>query len=258
MANICNNKLVVVELKESPEKFARTLERALYGEALPTEHYFSVRVWDGSPTEFWFKSKYGPPVSRISALSAKRKDEAFLLEYWCWESDFRGQEVIKNGSSTERIHREGYRGPAFLFADMTHPLVDLLWPYLGPRTLAQHAGRRLQDAVAIVTGPKKTLEDDRFKDSRFSVYRNRDQVSKVLAGLTSMQESMAEHAAGISFDGVLLEDSVLDPEAANPSDEVQGLRPIGQGLPHEVMSRSSPRGLEREQEDRRPASGRMS
>jgi hypothetical protein len=239
MANICNNKLIVVELKESPEKFARTLERALYGEALPKEHYFSVRVEDGSPTEFWFKTKYGPPVGRICGLSPKHKDATFLLEYWSLESNFQGQVVIKNGASMEHIHREGF-GPGFLFADITHPLVDLFWPYLGPRTLAQDAAQRLRDAIGIVRGLKETLENELFTGSRFRAYGNAERTSKVLASLTLMQESMVEHAAGISFDGVLLEYSVLHPEQGDPPDEAQELRPIGRGLPHEVVEKVVP------------------
>jgi hypothetical protein len=206
MANDCSNKLIVAELKERPEKFAKLLETALYGRVLLEGEYYPVRVVEGHLNEFRFKSKWNPPVDRLTALSAELEGETLLLEYSCWESGFRGQAVIKNGGVVENIHRKGYCGPACLFADMTHPLADLFWPYLRPRTLAEDAARQLQDAIGIVRQLKETLEDERFADSRSRAYGNPQTVKKTQAQLATMLEDMTEHAARISFESVLVEE----------------------------------------------------
>jgi len=75
--------------------------------------------------------------------------------------------VIQNGKMIEYIQRTGYYGPAYLWSDITHPVVDLFGPYVAPKTLAQHAAERIQDAIAIINGLKETLEDERFTNSRY-------------------------------------------------------------------------------------------
>jgi hypothetical protein len=220
MSNDCSNTLIVVDTKERPENFRESLEKALYGQILPQGEYCSVTFVEGNPTEFRFRSGWIPPMDALTAFSAEHKGETLLLRYSCWESGFRGQAVIENGGVIEHIHRYGYYGPGFLFADMTHPLVDLFLPYLEARTLAQDAAQRLQDAIEIVRGLKETLQDSRFTDSRFSAYRNHEQVSEVLARLTLLEEAM-EHTASISFAGVLLEYSVLELGSTQPRDEMR-------------------------------------
>ncbi|MFI5117165.1 MAG: hypothetical protein ACHP8B_10765 [Terriglobales bacterium] len=228
MANDCSNYLIVVGLEDQPAEFAKTLELAMYGCVVPDGEYYSVRVVKGRHMEFHFKTKWQPKLEALTALSEKRKGIPFLLEYSCWESGFRGQAVIQNGKVVEHTNRVGYDGPAYLFADLTHPLVDLFSRYLEPRTLALQAAGRLQDAIRIVEGLKKTLEDDRFAGSRYRDYGDDEQLDRTLAGLTAMLDTMVADAAGISFEGVLLEEpSVTDRNArakvAKVNERMKGL-----------------------------------
>jgi hypothetical protein len=225
MANDCSNYLIVVGLEDQPDEFAKTLELAIYGRVAPSGGFYSVETVQGRRTEFRFFSKWQPPIDALRALSAERKGKTLLLEYWCWESGFRGQAVIRDGEVVEHVHRVGYDGPSYLFADITHPIVDLSSRYLGPGTLAQQAAGRLQDAIRIVKGLKETLEDDRFAGSRYRDYGDDQQVNKTLAGLTAMLETMIVDAAGISFEGVLLEESsVADRNArATVTERMKGL-----------------------------------
>jgi len=210
MANLCSNKLIVVGLKSDPEMFAASLELALCGQILTRDELYSVSVRKGPSPEFNFKTNWEPPESVLVALSKKLSGVHFLLEYSCWESGFRGQMVIYNGEVIERAQRRGYGSPTFLFADITHPLVQLGEPYIQPQTLEQQALNRLQDAIAIVRGLKQTLEDSRFTDSPYRACGDEEQVLRARAHLTAMLEAMAKHAKEISFDGVLVSDSSDD------------------------------------------------
>jgi hypothetical protein len=208
MSNLCSNKLIVVGLESLPPKmFAEWLEQALYGEVLPRGEFYSVVVGRGSNPRFRFETDWQPPEKELIVLSKKCRRLYFLLEYSCWESGFRGQMVIGNGEVIESVYRRGYDGPGFLFADITHPLVQLWGPYMGLQTLAEQALNRVQDAVAIVKGLKQTLEDQRFTDSPYRTCGDESQVVRARASLTAMLEAMIRHASEISFDGVLVSDS---------------------------------------------------
>jgi hypothetical protein len=210
MAKLCSNKLIVVGLKSDPEIFAASLELALFGRILTRDELYAVSVGKGPRPEINFKTNSEPPETVLVALSKKFRGVHFLLEYSCWESGFRGQMVICSGEVIERAHRRGYGSPTFLFADITHPLVQLWGPYIEPRTLEQQARNRLQDAIAIVSGLKQTLEDPRFADSPYRACGDEEQVIRVRVHLTVMLEAMTKHAKEISFDGVLVSDSSDD------------------------------------------------
>src|SRR5215470_13433195 len=175
MANDCSNWLAVVGLKKKSDEFCKSLEHAMYGQTVPRGEYYSVLPAEGTNPTFQFNTKWWPPVKALMALSKKRKGDYFLLEYSCWESHFRGQMVIHDGEQIEDVHRLGYNGPSFLFADITHPLVDLFGPYAALQTLAEQATGRLQDSIAIVKNLIETLEDDRFMGSRYRLHGDRIQ-----------------------------------------------------------------------------------
>jgi hypothetical protein len=204
MANLCSNKLIVVGLKTNPEMFAASLELALCGQILTRDELYAVSVGKGPRPELNFKTNWQPPESVLVALSKKFSGVHFLLEYSCWESGFRGQMVIYNGEVIEYAHRRGYGSPTFLFADITHPLVQLWGPYIEPRTLEQQALNRLQDAIAIVSRLKQTLENERFTGSPYRALGDEKQVIRARERLTTMLEAMTEQAREISFDGVLV------------------------------------------------------
>src|SRR5438128_2233999 len=96
------------------------------------------------PPEFRFYSNWQPPTRELKALSARHR-RVFLLEYRCFESDFRRQMLIQDGDVIEHVQRIGYQGPCYLFAGMIHPLVDLFPTYLRRHTLAQHAAERVEE-----------------------------------------------------------------------------------------------------------------
>ena len=112
--------------------------------------------------------------------------------------------VIYAGQVRECIRRIGYGGPSYLFADLTHPLVDLFGSYTSERTLAAQATGRLQDAIVIVKELKETLEDQRFTGSSYRALGDWNQVNRAHSGLTDMLNAMIRHAAEISFEGVLV------------------------------------------------------
>jgi hypothetical protein len=144
-------------------------------------------------------------VNALLALSKNHPATVFLLDYLCWESGFRGQLVVRDGKVIESIRRTGYNGPAYLWSDITHPVVDLFGPYVAPKTLAQHAVERIQDAIGIINGLKETLEDERFANSRYRALGNDRQVKKAIADLSAMLNMMIRYAEAISFEGVLVE-----------------------------------------------------
>jgi len=185
--------------------FAESLEQAMYGHVLPSGDFYSVVAGEGPNPMFWFTTDWETPVKELRVLSEEIGAQQLLLEYSCWESGFRGQMVISEGEVIEHIHRLGYNGPAFLFADITHPLIDLLRPYMTPKTLAQQANDRLQDAIAIVTGLQQTLEDRRISHSRFQSCRDETQVIRTSKQLTTLVKAMTRYASAVSFDGVLID-----------------------------------------------------
>ena len=178
----------------------------MYGEEVKEGEYYSVNSFEGRPEQFLFKTKWEPPVNALLTLSKRYPAAVFLLDYLCWGSDFRGQVVMQDGKVIESIRRTGYRGPAYLWSDITHPVVDLFGPYVAPKTLAQHAAERIQDAIGIINGLKETLEDERFTKSHYRALGNDRQVKKAIADLSAMLNMMIRYAGDISFEGVLVED----------------------------------------------------
>src|ERR1022692_1194737 len=207
MANDCSNSLTIVGLQGAPEEFTKALELAMYGEEVDEGEYYAVDSFEGRPEQFLFNTKWQPPVNALLTLSKLLPAAVFLLDYLCWESDFRGQVVIRDGKVIESIRRTGYYGPAYLWSDITHPVVDLFGPYVAPKTLAQHAAERIQDAIGIINGLKETLEDERFTDSRYRALGNDSQVKKATADLSAMVNMMIRYAGEISFEGVLVDQS---------------------------------------------------
>jgi hypothetical protein len=205
MANDCSNKLTVVGLQCAPEKFTKALELAMYGKEVDEGEYYAVDSFEGRPEQFLFNTKWQPPVNALLTLSERQPAAVFLLDYLCWESDFRGQLVIQDGKVIESIRRTGYNGPAYLWSDITHPVVDLFGPYVAPKTLAQHAAERIQDAIGIINGLRETLEDERFTNSRYRALGNDSQLKKATADLSEMVNMMIRYAEAISFEGVLVE-----------------------------------------------------
>jgi hypothetical protein len=209
MANDCSNKLIVLGLQCAPQEFTGALEVAMYGEEVDEGEYYAVHLSEDRPEQFLFKTRWEPPVKVLLTLSKRHPAAVFLLDYLCWESGYRGQVVIRDGEVIERVHREGYNGPGYLWSDITHPLTSLFSPYL-QNTLASRTAQRLKDAIAIVSGLKRTLEDNRFTESHYRQYGDSNAVAKALVGLTEMLSSMTAQAQRVSFEGALLED--LDAE----------------------------------------------
>ncbi len=216
MGNEYEHNLTVIGLKETPNQFANALEKAVYGDnsasikvAAPVEVEGLVRRLrpqvEVEFPNFHFETATGPDLEAMAKLSEKTKGVWFLLKYSSWESGCRGQAVIRDGKVIEQIHRVGYHGPGYLFADVTHPLVDLSAAYAEP-TLALKARRRLLDAVQIVRELKDILEDPRFANSQFRTLGDDSRVKQTHAGLTAMLTAMMGHAREISFEGVLVEE----------------------------------------------------
>jgi hypothetical protein len=205
MANTCYNNLIVLGLEEPPQTFTKKLEISLYG-AVPDSHY-AVEVVEFRHVKFRFRTKWAPPVSDLIKLSRKMERQTFLLEYRCWESGFRGQMVIRAGRCLEDVHRCGYDGPDYLWADITNPVVDLVDPYLNNPTLAQHARARVHDAIQIVRGVKEVLEDSRFTGSHYRALGDPNKVKETLGQLQTLLDKMTESQAQIDFSGVFVEAS---------------------------------------------------
>lgn len=218
MANDCTNSLIVVGQEGDPADFAAALEQETYGGVAGR-----VDMEQGLLTRFYYRTDWRPNMDALFRLSGRYKG-SFLLEYSCWESGFRGQAVIRNGEAIEHVHRLGYKCPGYLFADVTHPLVDLFGPYLQP-TLAEQAAHRLQDAIDIVKELGEVLADRRFTESRYRAYGDDRQVITARARLKAMLADMVEQAAQIGFGGVLLEEIEWDWSRQKPASPVPVVRP---------------------------------
>jgi hypothetical protein len=206
MANQIDNRLIVVGLKENPEDFARELEIQIYGHAVPHESgNLFVEVVNGN---FDFTTKWAPKLEAVIELS-KRKDHDFLLDYGGFETQRRGQVVVRHGDVRESIDRIGYSG---LFDEIERPMVDLFAPYLRKRTLAECATGRLHDAMEIVHGLIGVLDDERFKNSPSTPYsdvRDQEKTEEVRAALAALVDSMETQIRNLNFKGVLLEEADL-------------------------------------------------
>jgi hypothetical protein len=207
LANHIDNRLIVVGLQENSKEFAEALEMEMYGHVVPRETgNFFVEVVNGY---FDFTTKWAPKVDAVIELSKKRNDHVFLLSYGGFETQRNGQVVIRNGNVLDSFDRPGYSG---LFDEIEHPTLDLFFPYLGKRTLAERAANRLQDAVGIVRGLIEILNDGRFKQSPSTPYsdvRNQKQTEKVRARLGTLLDSMVSQVAQLDFGGVLVEEAEL-------------------------------------------------
>jgi hypothetical protein len=207
MANQIRNRLTVVGLKENPQDFAKALEIAMYGIAVPHEPgNLFVEVRDGC---FDYITKWGPKDGALIEVSQKREDHVFLLSYGGFESQRNGQVVIRNGDVLESFDRTGYCG---LFDEIEYPTVNLFEPYLKPLTLAQRAENRLEDAIRIVRRLIEVMEDARFTNSPSRPYsdcRDKEKTEKLQAGLTALHESLVEQAKQLDFKVVFLEEQEL-------------------------------------------------
>jgi hypothetical protein len=164
--------LTVIGLKDAPSQFASALQREIYGD-------------------------------KAGSIGLAKQ----LRIEGC-----RGQAVIRDGKVIEHIHRVGYQGPGYLFADLTHPVVDLSAAY-SESTLALKARKRLMDAVQIVRDLKEISEDPLFASSRYRAYSDKARVKQAHESLTAMLTAMMGHAREIAFEGVLVEEPSKKPDA---------------------------------------------
>ena len=226
MANYCNNRLIVVGLKEKPEDFATALEIEIHGRPVPREpDNLFVQV---TKDAFEYTTKWEPKIRALVGLSKRREDYVFLFSYRYEEEERTGQAVIQNGYFYEFIERSGYSG---LFDDIKYPMVDLFERYVQRLTLAQSAENRLQDAIEIVRGLIRIMDDERFTDSPSTPYsdvRDQEQTEKARAGLATLLDSMATQVRQVDFRGVLLEEEELregmDRNAQATEDLMKSLR----------------------------------
>jgi hypothetical protein len=221
MAHEVRNHLKVVRLQEGSEDFARKVEIELYGRPVPHESgNLFVEVVDGA---FAYVTKSEPKINALTDLSKKCEDSTFLLSYGCWEIQHNGQVVIRNGHVLASFDGPGYSG---LFDEIEHPCMDLFAPYLRTRTLTQCAEDRLQDAIGIVRGLRRIMDDERFRISPSTPYsdcRNQKQTEKVRAELDVLIDSMETQIRNLDFCGVLLEQSDLEHGLVRIAEESKSL-----------------------------------
>jgi hypothetical protein len=127
MSNDYKHTLTVIGLKNNPCQFASALEREIYGDkarSIELAKQLGVkdlieklrpRVEVVAP-RFQFETATGPDIEALAKLSEKTRGVWFLVKYSSWESGYRGQTVIRDGTVIEHIHRVGYHGPGYLFA----------------------------------------------------------------------------------------------------------------------------------------------
>jgi hypothetical protein len=199
-----NHRLIVVGCQSKLTEFGKTLQRAIYGVGRP-DRYYCVKVVPGSDNAFRFITKSEVPLQKFTTLSAKRRGETFLVKHNCDEQEFRGQLIIRDGVVLERIYRQGFYAPT-VWANVTHPVVDLFEAHLEPRTLAQAASSRLEDALKIVKQVTQALEYEEHFNSRYRADDANKRVIRAILGLADMLDSMEKHAAQINFQDALVEE----------------------------------------------------
>jgi hypothetical protein len=208
MQNCRHHKLIVEGLRSSPAEFAEILERAVYSDRQVDGR---VEVVPGELPEFRFATGWDEPdedlavlETNLADLSKEQHGKKFLLDYRSSDKQRRGQFVLSRGIWLEEIDRGGY-GPGPWY-EITHPIVNLFEAHLGRRTLAQAAKSRVQDAIEIVNQLKAALESERDSQHKLEHKPDSQRLEGAITGLTEMLSNMKNHAAQISFEGMLLEE----------------------------------------------------
>jgi Api92-like protein with ferredoxin domain len=246
MANICENTITVIGLKEAPELFLKSLSKAMFQIDLDD---LDPKQWGEDPSidgKTWFRSlveqhrqkgsypltycilyphkpyarlgltaprfhvdtKWGPPTDILIEASKVFPALLFDLSWWVEQDGPIGESVIKNGEVVEAMRRSASR---YLFDSLEYPTASLLPAHM-PYTLAQRGALRIEDAVDIIRDLRNILDDDRFRSSQsrpFSECRDKRKTAKLQAGLATLHESMVEQARQLGFDGVFLEEQEL-------------------------------------------------
>jgi hypothetical protein len=238
MANVCETTITVIGLKEAPESFAKALSKATFGidlDNLEPKHWgekdsVDGKTWYGTlvddyrrqraarycilyPKEpyeklgvtvprFYVETKWGTPVKQLREASKTFPDLTFHVDWWIEPDGPSGEIVIRNGDYIDDILR-----PAswYLFDEpVLYPRISLLLAHL-PYTLAERAALRLEDTIHVIDGLSQILDDDRFRNSPFTEYRDAEKTEKHRAELAALRTSIVERAKELDFQGVFLE-----------------------------------------------------
>jgi hypothetical protein len=247
VANICENTIAVVGLKEDPEIFVGKLSKAMFQIDLDN---LDPKQWGEGPEidgKTWYRSlvdqsrqkgsfpltycilypykpynrlgvtaprfhvdtKWEPPQQELIEASKVFPDPTFHLSWWVEQDGPSGETVIRNGEVIDEIRR-----PAswYLFDHaLLYPTISLLPAHL-PYTLAQRGALRVEDAIHIIDDLLGILDDDRFLASPqtpFSQCRDHAKTEKLRLGLAGLHESLVDQAKNIDFSGVFLEEQEL-------------------------------------------------
>jgi hypothetical protein len=238
MANVCETKITVIGVKEAAEIFVKALSKATFGIDLDNlepkqwgenisadgKTWYSTLVTEFreqryrrycilypygpysrlglTAPRFYVETKWKPPVAEIREASKAFPDLTFHLDWWLEQDGPSGELVVQNGNDIEELIR-----PAswYLFDHtILYPTISLLPTHL-PYTLAQRGSLRLEDAIQAIDDLIRVLDDDRFRNSPFTEYRDVQKTGALSEGLTALRFVMTESAKQLDFEGVFLE-----------------------------------------------------
>jgi len=202
MPNEVDNMVIIMQNNgRTRNEIASALEFAIHGREVPKDCWLSVRLDEEDDRRYYFQTAWEPPYKEL--LNFSEQHEGIVLVYY---SDMylncQGQCVLSGGQVLESIDRQGC-DEFLMWNAITNPMVNLFNTYLRT-SLAEHAAGQVQDAIEIIRYLQAVLDCQSFTESRYRALSDPATVAKTRAGLTAMLDSMKEHAASISFDGVLI------------------------------------------------------
>jgi len=242
MANTCKNTITVIGLKDAPETFVKSLSKVMFGIDLDdmdpkkwdddasvdgktwyvslTDEYrregaraaqYNVLYLDEPYSKFgvtapryYLETKWQMPFDEIAKASEAFPNLTFHVAWWLLQDGPTGEFVMANGELEEWFQR---KASWYLFDwPVIYPSISLLSAHLS-YTLAQQATLRVGDAIALVEGLFRILEDNRFTTSPCQAYRDQAKVEETRKTLCTLLEQMRKAEEQLTFEGTFINDS---------------------------------------------------
>jgi hypothetical protein len=223
MANICETKISVIGLEESPNTFIEKLSHVMfkdlwedvagdhcwYAEHVKAEGNLCVLyphkplLVDGlSVPRFYVETKWVPPHEQVKKASEAFPDLLFHARWFVEQDGPSGEFVFCGG----KLREETESGASwYLFDKIKFPSMSLLPKYM-PLTLAQRGVAAVDDAIELVKGLHYVIHSPSFEESRYQPLRDQRKTEQTRETLDALLAHMEEAAKSLTFEGVFLPD----------------------------------------------------
>jgi hypothetical protein len=219
VADICKNRISVVGLKESPEKFLKKLSKVMFDidldDRIPADKCASLGVLVADTSfvkcgvavpRFYVQTKWQPAYEEVRKASQAFPDLLFHVYYQISYDGPFGEFVVRGGRLLE--HTES--GPSwYLFDELRYPSMSLLPKYMD-LTLAQRGAAAIDDAIEMVKRVNDVIQSNRFTNSPYHALRDKLKLEETTQTLVRLLCQMEQAAELLTFEGVLLPKEALD------------------------------------------------